>query len=302
MLRSIRRSLALAACASSAFVSSAFAQAPADTLARIKESRAITLGVREAARPFSYLNEQKQPVGYSVDLCLAAVEEIKRTLKLPELKVNYKVVSGPERIPKLESGEIDLECGSTTNTKARQERVAFSYTIFVAGIRVLVPKGTKIESVKDLDGLTVALSKGTTSEKLFTQLGANEVKMQLTTFASNGEAYQALKERKVRAFPQDDSLLVGMMSHDNAQAQMDLSSVALSVEPYAIMMRKGDASLGAVVDRTLARLYAAGEIETLYRKWFATDRINIQMGRLTRDSFTRPNKEPGVAMILGYSL
>lgn len=302
MLRSIRRSLALAACASSAFVSSAFAQAPADTLARIKESRAITLGVREAARPFSYLNEQKQPVGYSVDLCLAAVEEIKRTLKLPELKVNYKVVSGPERIPKLESGEIDLECGSTTNTKARQERVAFSYTIFVAGIRVLVPKGTKIESVKDLDGLTVALSKGTTSEKLFTQLGANEVKMQLTTFASNGEAYQALKERKVRAFPQDDSLLVGMMSHDNAQAQMDLSSVALSVEPYAIMMRKGDAALGAVVDRTLARLYAAGEIETLYRKWFATDRINIQMGRLTRDSFTRPNKEPGVAMILGYSL
>lgn len=302
MLRSIRRSLALAACASSAFVSSAFAQAPADTLARIKESRAITLGVREAARPFSYLNEQKQPVGYSVDLCLAAVEEIKRTLKLPELKVNYKVVSGPERIPKLESGEIDLECGSTTNTKARQERVAFSYTIFVAGIRVLVPKGTKVESVKDLDGLSVALSKGTTSEKLFTQLGANEVKMQLVTFSSNGEAYQALKERKVRAFPQDDSLLVGMMSHDNAQAQMDLSSVALSVEPYAIMMRKGDAALGAAVDRTLARLYTAGEIEGLYRKWFATERINIQMGRLTRDSFTRPNKEPGVAMILGYSL
>jgi len=300
MTRSFLR--ALPACASLLFASSVFAQAPADTLARIKETHAITLGVRDAARPFSFLNEQKQPVGYSVDLCLAAVDEIKRSLKLPELKVNYKVVSGPERIPKLEAGEIDLECGSTTNTKARQEKVAFSYTIFVAGIRVLVPKGTKVESVKDLGGLPVALSKGTTSEKLFTQLAASEVKMQLTTFGSNGEAYQALKEGKVRAFPQDDSLLMGMASHDNALDRLDLSSVALSVEPYAIMMRKGDAALGAVVDRTLARLYADGSIDTMYRKWFATDRLNIQMSRLTRDSFTRPNKESGVAMLLGYSL
>jgi glutamate/aspartate transport system substrate-binding protein len=292
----------LIACATFLLASSAFAQAPADTLARIKETRAITLGVRESARPFSYLDEQKQPVGYSVDLCLAAVEEIKRTLKLPELKVNYKVVSGPERIPKLESGEIDLECGSTTNTKARQEKVAFSYTVFVAGIRVLVPKGTKVESVKDLGGLPVALSKGTTSEKLFTQLASSEVQMRLTTFASNGEAYRALKEGKVRAFPQDDSLLLGMVSHDNAQDKMDISSVVLSVEPYAIMLRKGDTALGATVDRTLGRLYASGEIDALYRKWFTTGNMNIQMGRLTRDSFARPNKEAGVAMLLGYSL
>jgi len=302
MFRSLCRALPLAACVSFALASPAFAQAPADTLARIKETHSITLGVREAARPFSYLNEQKQPVGYSVDLCLAAVDEIKRTLKLPELKVNYKVVAGAERIPKLESGEIDLECGSTTNTKARQEKVAFSYTIFVAGIRVLVPKGMKVESVKDLGGLPVALSKGTTSEKLFTQLAVNEVKMQLTTFASNGEAYQALKAGKVRAFPQDDSLLIGLAAHDNALGQLDLSSVALSVEPYAIMMRKGDAALGAIVDRTLSRLYSGGDIEAMYRKWFVTDRINIQMGRLTRDSITRPNKEAGVAMLLGYSI
>lgn len=302
MSRTLLRALPLAACVSFLFASPAFAQAPADTLARIKDTGVITLGVREAARPFSYLNEQKQPVGYSVDLCLAAVDEIKRTLKLPELKVNYKVVAGAERIPKLESGEIDLECGSTTNTKARQEKVAFSYTIFVAGIRVLVPKGTKVETVKDLGGLPVALSKGTTSEKLFTQLNASEVKMQLTTFASNGDAYQALKEGKVRAFPQDDSLLLGLASHDNAMDRLELSSAQLSVEPYAIMMRKGDTALGAVVDRTLSRLYANRDIDALYRKWFTTERINIQMNRLTRDSFTRPNKESGVAMLLGYSL
>ena len=302
MSRCLFRALPLAAFASFVFASPAFAQAPADTLARIKETRAITLGVREAARPFSYLDEQKQPVGYSVDLCLAAVDEIKRTLKLPELKVNYKVVGGAERIPKLESGEIDLECGSTTNTKARQEKVAFSYTIFVAGIRVLVPKGTRVDSVKDLGGLPVALSKGTTSEKLFTQLNASEVKMQLTTFASNGEAYQALKEGKVRAFPQDDSLLVGLASYDKAMDRLDLSSAQLSVEPYAIMLRKGDTALGAAVDRALSRLYAGGDIDALYRKWSTNERINIQMSRLTRDSFARPNKESGVAMLRGYSI
>ncbi|KQV90458.1 amino acid ABC transporter substrate-binding protein [Rhizobacter sp. Root1221] len=280
----------------------AFAEAPADTLTRVRETRTITLGVREASRPFSFQNEQKQSVGYSVDLCLAAVDEIKRTLKLPELKVNYKVVSGSERIPKLESGEIDLECGSTTNTKARQEKVAFSYTIFVAGIRVLVPKGTKVDSVKDLAGLPVALSKGTTSEKLFNQLNASDVKMQLQTYANNTEAYKALKDGKVRAFPQDDSLLLGLASYDNALDTLGLSSVALSVEPYAIMMRKGDTALGAVVDRSLSRLYTSGEIDALYKKWFSTERLTIQMSKLTRDSFTRPNKEAGVAMLLGYSI
>src|SRR6218665_3987462 len=109
--------LPLAACASLSLP--AFAQAPADTLARIKETKSITLGVRETARPFSYLNEQKQPVGYSVDLCLAAVDEIKKSLKLPELKVNYKVVSGPERIPKLEAGGGDPQGGPPPHNPGR---------------------------------------------------------------------------------------------------------------------------------------------------------------------------------------
>lgn len=275
---------------------------PADTLSRVRESRSITLGVREAARPFSYLNELKQPVGYSVDLCLAAVEDIKRELKLPELRVNYKVVSGAERIPKLLEREIDLECGSTTNTKARQEMVDFSYTIFVAGMRVLVPKNTKIDNLQDLQGLQVAVSKGTTSEKLFRQIQGTEVQVQLQSYASNTEAYQALKEGKARAFPQDDSLLVGMAANDKALDSLALSRFALSVEPYAIMMRKNDTALQASVDRTLNRLYKSGEINTIYKKWFDTETLSIPRGRLTQESFIRPNKEPGVALMLGYSL
>jgi glutamate/aspartate transport system substrate-binding protein len=280
----------------------ALAQASADTMARIRNTHTIVLGVREAAPPFSYLNAEKNPVGYSVDLCLNAVEEIKRELKLADLTVRYKLVTGAERIPKLVAGEIDLECGSTTNTKARQEQVAFSYTFFVASMRVLAPKAMKIETVKDLEGLPIALSKGTTSEKLFTQLAGGELRARLQTFDGNRDAYKALKEGKVKAFPQDDSLLVGLASADKALGQFGLSDLALSVEPYAVMMRKSDPALMAAVDRSLSRLFASGEIDALYGKWFATDTLNIKMGRLTRDSFTRPNKEPGVAMLLGYSI
>jgi len=274
----------------------------ADTMAKIRETRTIVLGVREAARPFSFVNAQKQSVGYSVDLCLNAVDEIKRELKLNDIKVQYKLVTGPERIPKLLAGEIDLECGSTTNTKARQEKVDFSYTFFVAAMRVLTPKDLQVEAVKDLNGLPIALSKGTTSEKLFTQLAGGELQAQLTTYANNGEAYKALREGKVRAFPQDDSLLLGLAAGDKALDALNVSSLALSVEPYAVMVRKGDTALLAAVDRSLARLYASGEINALYDKWFKTDALTIKMGRLTRDSFTRPNKQAGVAMLLGYSI
>jgi len=284
------------------FAAAVHAQSGDDTMSKIRSTRTVTLGVRESARPFSYANEQKKPIGYSVDLCMNAVEEIKRELKLPDLKVQFKYVTGPERIPKLLSGEIDMECGSTTNTKARQEKVDFSYTFFVAAMRVLAAKSTPIDSVKDMDGLPIALSKGTTSEKLFNQLAGGELHAQLTTFPNNVDAYKALKEGKVRAFPQDDSLLLGLASNDKALETLGVSNLALSVEPYAVMTRKGDTALLAAIDRSLARLYASGEITNLYNKWFLNENLTIKMGRLTRDSFTRPNKEAGVAMLLGYSI
>jgi glutamate/aspartate transport system substrate-binding protein len=274
-----------------------------DTLARIKDTRSITLGVREASVPFSFLNEQKQSVGYSVELCLAAVDEIKSQLKLPELTVKYTVVSAAERIPKLLAGEIDLECGSTTNTKARQEKVDFSYTFFVAGMRVMTRKGVVIDTVRDLNGMPVGVSKGTTSEKVFTQLqNGSDTKMTLTQYPNNLDAFKALRDGKVKAFPQDDALLLGIASREKALADFALSELALSVEPYAIMMRKNDSALGKMVDGALARLYQTGKINALYSKWFTNSTLSIPMSRFTRDSFTRPNREAGVAMLLGYSL
>ncbi len=303
MIRRSFRLLALAA-AFSALSAPVLAQAPADTMARIQQTRTITLGVRESAWPFAFVDAQNggKAAGYSVDLCHAVVEDIKNTLKLKDLEVKYRTVSAAERIPKLEAGEIDLECGSTTNTKARQERVAFGPTMFVAGIRVLVPKGTKADTVQDLAGMTVAVSKGSTSEKLLTQLTVNEVKATVKVFDNNDEAFKALRAGTVKAFAQDDSLLLGLVARNKAQDALALSNFVLSVEPYAIMVRKNDTALMAVVDRTLGRLYTSREIDPIYKKWFMNDQISIPVGRLTRESFSRPNKEAGVAMMLGYSL
>lgn len=279
------------------------AQAAGDTINKIRDTHTIVLGVREAVPPFSFVNAQMQPVGYSIDLCLRAIEEVKRELKLPDIKVQYKFVTGAERIPKLLAGDIDLECGSTTNTMARQEKVDFSYTFFVASMRVLTSKDLHVETVKDLKGLPVALTKGSTSEKLFNQLADGELRgAKFSIYENNTQAYEALKAGKVRAFAQDDSLLQGLVSKDKAADRFDLSKLALSVEPYAVMVRKGDTALLAAVDRSLAQLYASGEVNALYDKWFNTASLNVKMGRLTRDSFVRPNKQAGVAMVLGHSI
>lgn len=274
----------------------------ADTLEKIRQTRSITLGNREAARPFSYLDADKKPVGYSVDLCLRVVDSLRKELKLPDLKVKYVTLSGAERIPKLLDGTIDLECGSTTNTKARQEKVDFSYTIFVAGMKMLTADNS-VTQPTTLVGKKVALSKGTTSEKLFTQMRDAELtNMQLVTYPSNAEAMKALQAGQVAVFPQDDILLMGMLSTAPDAQRFHLTESYLSIEPYAIMVRKDDEALLSIVDHTLRQLYVSGQINAIYERWFNTESIKVPMSRLLRDSFSRPTKEAGFARVLGHSL
>lgn len=273
-----------------------------DTLEKIRQTRSITIGNREAARPFSFLDAEKKPVGYSVDLCLRVVDTLRKELKIPDLKVKYVTLSGAERIPKLMDGTVDLECGSTTNTKARQEKVDFSYTIFVAGMKILTAD-TGVTHPSNLGGRKVALSKGTTSEKLFTQMRDAELgSMQLVSYPSNAEAFKALQAGQVTAFPQDDILLMGMLASAPDAQKFRLTESYLSIEPYAIMVRKGDEGLLSAVDRTLRGLYTSGQINAIYDRWFDTETIKLPMSRLLRDSFSRPTKEAGFARVLGHSL
>lgn len=275
----------------------------ADTLERIRQTQTVIIGNRESARPFSFVDEQKQPAGYSVELCQRVVERLRKDLKLPNLKAQYVTVSGPERIPKLTAGAIDMECGSTTNTKARQAQVDFSYTMFVAGMKILSRADAGVTDAQSLGNKAVALSKGTTSEKLFGQLKDSEQRgMQLQVFSSNADAFKALATGKVSAFPQDDVLLMGMISNLPDKNRYVLSSDYLSVEPYAIMVRKGDTEFLSEIDKALADMYKSGEINKIYDRWFNTGAMRVPMSSLLKEAITHPAKDTGFAKILGYSL
>ncbi len=276
--------------------------AQADTLDKIRETGTITIGNRENARPFSYVAGNQQPTGYSIELCQRIAESVKKELNLPDLKVAYRTLSGPERIPKLLDGTIDLECGSTTNTQARQEKVAFSYTIFIAGMKIL-SADPMLKGPEGLVGKKVALSKGTTSEKLFLQLKATQLSgLQVITYPNNVEALKALQSGAVTAFPQDDVLLSGLLAGQQDANRFMLTESYLSIEPYAIMVRKGDKRLLSIVDGALRQLFESGEINRIYARWFDSTSIKIPMSALLRDAIIRPGKEAGFARELGYSL
>lgn len=286
-----------------ACVAGTAAAQPSDTIDKIRQTKTITLGNREVSRPFSFLNEQKQPVGYAVDLCLRVVEQLKKNYNLGDLKVNYVTLSGAERIPKLLDGTVDMECGATTNTVARQEKVDFSVTYFIAGMKILARKSAGITEPQSLAGKTVALSKGTTSEKLFTQLHDVELKtMKLVQYPNNAEALKAVVEGKADAFPHDDILLTALLANVPNRNEFQLTQTYLSIEPYAVMVRKGDKRLLAAIDRTLIDLYVSGEIYKIYNTWFDTGNLHIPVSRLLQDSINRPAKDPGVALMLGHAI
>src|SRR5258706_1880636 len=184
-----------------------------DTLKRIRDTGAMTLGVRETSVPFSYLDAQKQPQGYSVELCLRVAEAIKAELKLPRLEVKYLPVTSANRIPSLIDGKIDLECGSTTNTRDRQKQVAFAYTTYVAGIKMLAKRSSNINTVEDLRGKSVVVTVGTTSEKIIKAMNDERVlKIKIIESKDHGESFKAVEEGRAVAFPMDDVLLYGLIS------------------------------------------------------------------------------------------
>jgi glutamate/aspartate transport system substrate-binding protein len=264
-----------------------------DTLRRIRETGVLTLGVRETSVPFSFLDAQKQPQGYSVDLCLRVADAIRGELKLPRLDVRYVPVSSSNRIPALLDGKIDLECGSTTNTRDRQKDVAFAYTTFVAGIKMLAKKSSNVTSLEDLRGKTVVVTKGTTSEKMLKAANDERVlRMTIIESPDHGESFRAVAEGKAIAFPMDDVLLYGLISKAKNPDDFAVVGKYLSVEPYAIMMRKDEPQFERIVDRALIDLFQSGEIRRLYAKWFSTKDLTVPLNQYLKEAFTAPNTYP----------
>ncbi len=239
------------------------------TLKKIKDSGAITIGHRDASVPFSYYDDKQQPVGYAMDICARVVEAVKKETGLANLKVNYQLVTSANRIPLMANGTIDLECGSTTNNLARQEQVWFATTHFVTANRFVSKRASKIGKLVDLKGKTIVSTAGTTNIKQITEINA-EQKLGMNIISANGhaEAFQMVETGRAVAFVMDDILLYSLVAQARNPKDYVISTEALSVEPYGIMLRKDDAAFKKVVNGAIEALYKSGEINKIYDKWF----------------------------------
>ena len=241
----------------------------ADTLDTIKERGSIVLGHRENSPPFSFLNAAGVPSGYSVDLCKEIAAATQTHLGLDDLKVDYRAVTAEDRMDRLESGEIDLLCGSTTKTLKRQEQFDFSLLTFITGAEILVIKDTGIAGLADLNGLAVGVVAGTTTEtgltKALERLGISAT---VTPFEDHDQGLAALEGGEIQAYSADRVLLIGLALRARDPSKLTLTGKFYSYEPYALMMRRGDDTFRLLADRTLAGLYRTGAIGPIYERWF----------------------------------
>src|SRR6185369_10176373 len=246
-----------------------FQAAAQDTLKKVKDSGAITIGHRDASIPFSYYDDKQQVIGYAVDLCLKIVDAVKKEVGNPNLKVNYQLVTSANRIPLMANGTIDLECGSTTNNLARQEQVGFTITHFVTANRWIAKKSAKINKLADLKGKTIVSTAGTTNIKQITEINAAQ-NLGMNIISANGhpEAFQMVETGRAVAFVMDDILLYSLAAQSRNPKDYAISAEALSVEPYGIMLRRDDPAFKKVVDNAMIQTYKSGAINAIYEKWF----------------------------------
>ena len=239
------------------------------TLKKIKDTGVVKIGHRDASIPFSYLDDKQRPIGYGVDICLKIVDAIKAELKMPKLKVEYVPVTSQTRIPILTGGNIDMECGSTTNSVERQKQVAFAPTYFMTGTKLIVKKSSGVKGYDDLKGKTVVFTQGTTNERAMKAYN-DEKKLGINFIPAkdHAESFLAVETGRAVAFPMDDILLYGLRASAKKPADYQIVGQFLSDDPYGIMLRKDDPAFKKLVDKTVTGLYKSGEINKIYARWF----------------------------------
>ncbi|MDO8301584.1 amino acid ABC transporter substrate-binding protein [Lacisediminimonas sp.] len=245
------------------------AQELTGTLKKIKDSGSVTLGVRDSSIPFSYLDDKQSYQGYSIDLCLRTVTAIQRQLGLVALKVKMNPVTSATRIPLMANGTIDLECGSTTNNVERQNQVAFAPTTFVTANRLLAKKSANITKLDDMKGKTLVSTAGTSNLKQVTALNAErKLGMNILAAKDHAEAFLMVETGRAVAFAMDDILLSSLAASSKSPNDYVITKESLSVEPYGIMLRRGDEPFKKAVDTAVINLMKSGEINRIYAKWF----------------------------------
>ena len=261
------------------------------TLANIKRTHVVRLGYRESSLPFSFLDHSNRPIGYSLELCEAIVEEIGVEVDDANLKVEYVKVTSDDRIPAVTENKIDLECGSTTANAERAKLVAFSPLMFVAGTKLMVPKASTISAPTDLKGKTVVVTEGTTNEQAMHTIDKKfALGLNIVTSPDHEQSYQMLADGKADAFATDDILLYGLIARHKAQAKFKVTGDYLSYDPYGIMFRKGEPQLTAVVERTFRKLGSGRDLVPLYNKWFVArlptgERLGVSISPQLEEAF-----------------
>ena len=276
-------------------VTTAQAQAPAEglspTLATIKKAHVVKLGYRESSPPFSFLDQAGRPIGYSLELCEAIVEDIGIEVDDPALKIEYVKVTSDDRIPAVIDGKIDLECGSTTANAERRKQVAFSPLMFVAGTKLMVPKTTTGTAPADFKGKTIVVTKGTTNEQAMHAVDKKfNLGLNIVVSPDHEQSYQMLVDGKADAFATDDILLSGLIARHKSQDKFRVVGDYLSYDPYGIMFRKGEKQLSDVVERAFRRLGSNRDLIPLYNKWFVArlptgERMGVSISPQLEESF-----------------
>jgi ABC-type amino acid transport substrate-binding protein len=278
--------------------SQAAAQTPS-TLDKVKASGSISVAYRESSIPFSYLGADAQPVGFGWEVCGRIVEQVKKATGRADLKVATQAVTSQNRIPLMQNGTIDIECGSTTNNSERGKQVAFATNYFYTGTRFLVKAGSPIKSLADLKDKKVVSTTGTTNLQILRKLNAERnLGFELIAAKDHAESALLVQQGRADAFGMDDILLYGLRASAPNPAELEVVGEAIQVEPYAIMLRRDDPAFKKLVDDTLAALIRSGEFEALYRKWFQSPipprgiNLNAPMSRELQDNLKALSDQP----------
>jgi ABC-type amino acid transport substrate-binding protein len=274
------------------------AQTPA-TLDKVKAGGSITVAYRESSIPFSYLGAEAQPTGFGWEICGRIVEQVKKATGRADLKVNTQAVTSQNRIPLMQNGTIDIECGSTTNNSERAKQVAFAINYFYTGTRLLVKAGSPVKSLADLSGKKVVSTTGTTNYQVLRKVNAERnLGFELLAAKDHAESALLVESDRADAFGMDDILLYGLRASSKNPAELAVVGESVQVEPYAIMLRKDDPAFKKLVDDTLIALMTSGEFEALYQKWFLSPippkgiNLNAPMSKELKDNLKALSDKP----------
>lgn len=273
-------------------------QAQTTTLKKAQDSGEITMGVRESSSPLSFSLGNNVFAGYHIDLCRAIIAEIGKTVGKP-VNIKYTPVTSQNRIPLVQNGTVDIECGSTTNNATRQKDVAFGLTTYVTEVRTAVKAKSGITSIAQLGNRTVATTTGTTSvQTLRKHQRAQKVTFKEVFGKDHADSFLLVETGRADAFVMDDNILAGLIANAKEPKEFRIVGEVLSVEPIAVMFRRDDPGMKRLVDLTIRNMMNSGELAKLYAKWFSSPippknaNVNLPMGATLKGLFSNPNDNP----------